>query len=384
MKSDGNHVLWQSFEFLLVHKMASSGVGNFYVIKQSGVSHSAVENILVGLQQLSSASGKKSSSKALATGKALLSQLRVVCFFLSVFRNSLSSGVRQGLLEVIRTCQDNSDTDRKIFRTILFILADDLEHTSLTITAGGKSVPVDAAEETFLDYVAQEVSNTTNITFKSVVVTRLLGTVSSMVQQRGLRDTRTAGLLRTYFNFLIDISSQPTPQKKAMVLNAVGAAFSAMRRMGEVLPVESQTALLEALKSGSLTLQRHSLALVVNTIAQATDVETKLSWSQWFRGVLKDQATNASILKDGLASSYAVRISTVLVLKCGENDRWPPEAIDLLIDTINVSTKAPYVSNPPRPSVTFFLHFLTVFRCPFCACVDWRGVCTGSSSSQSS
>lgn len=354
------------------------------MIKQSGVSHSAVENILVGLQQLSSASGKKSSSKALATGKALLSQLRVVCFFLSVFRNSLSSGVRQGLLEVIRTCQDNSDTDRKIFRTILFILADDLEHTSLTITAGGKSVPVDAAEESFLDYVAQEVSNTTNITFKSVVVTRLLGTVSSMVQQRGLRDTRTAGLLRTYFNFLIDISSQPTPQKKAMVLNAVGAAFSAMRRMGEVLPVESQTALLEALKSGSLTLQRHSLALVVNTIAQATDVETKLSWSQWFRGVLKDQATNASILKDGLASSYAVRISTVLVLKCGENDRWPPEAIDLLIDTINVSTKAPYVSNPPRPSVTFFLHFLTVFRCPFCACVDWRGVCTGSSSSQSS
>lgn len=321
--------------------MASNGAGNFYVIRQSGISHSAVESILVGLQQLHSNNVKKSSAKVLATGKALLGQLRVVSFFLSVFRNSLASGVRQGLLEILKACQENNDVDRKIFRTVLFILSDDLEHTTLSASTVDKALPIDTAEEAFLDYVAHEVANTTNITLKTVIVSRLVGTISALAQRRGYRDNHTAGLLRTYFNFLIDIQRQPTPQKKSMVLQAVGAAFSAMRRMGEVLPVESQTSLLEALRSGSLTLQRQSLALIVTTLAQADDLETRLSWSMWFRDVLKDPATNVAILKDGLASSYAVRISTVLVLKCGDNDSWPQEAIDLLVDTINLSTKAP-------------------------------------------
>lgn len=319
--------------------MAASGAGNFYVIRQSGVSHSAVEGILVGLGQLGS--GKKGVNKSLGTGKALLSQLRTVSFFLSVFRNSLSSGVRQGLLEIIRSCQDSNDVDRKILRTAMFILCDDLEHTTTITKVSDKVVPFDSAEEAFIQYVAHEVSNTTNISLKTIIVTRVLGSITAMAQKRGHAPTHSAGLFRVYLNFLVDTPQQPNPQRKALMLNAVGAAFSAMRRIGEILTVDCQIPLLEALKYGPLTLQRHTLALIVHAVAQTDDVNVRLSWAKWLRGVLRDPTTNMSILKDGLASSYTVRICTVIMLTCGENDRWPQEAIDLLLDIMNLLTKAP-------------------------------------------
>lgn len=391
--------------------------GNFYVIKHSGISHSAVESILQGLQQLSSlptVSGKKPSSaagsKSLGTGKSLLAQLRTVSFFLSVFRNSLSLHVRGGLLELLKSTQDsNNDVDRKIFRTALSLLLTDLEYTTHAAIVLNKHVPCDAAEDAFFDFLVKEVSQCSSvhsnpnsssrvaISLKSIVATRALGGCLSLLQQRSQLDTSATGnskqqiianasaMLRGFLTFMNDSTlhasasqhqqltskqQQDLAHRRSQMLSLVTAACSALRRsnLQSIIVLDLsiyQTALQEALQAGQVTLARHILAVIVHTVAalendesstSSADVNTMLlQWTRWMRNVLQSPTTNVFVLQDGLASAYAVRICTILVLRLGGanssvanginngRDTWPQEAVDLLVDCVNLSSKAPLV-----------------------------------------
>jgi hypothetical protein len=334
-----------------------SGIGNSYAISHSGVSHAAVETIIQNLQQFSSlpnSGNKRSSTRNVPTGKSLLSQLRTMCFYLSIFRPMISPHVKSGLFEILRHLSD-SDVDRKIFRTALYLLSYILENntnSSSNSVTSQDNYKVDPLDEQFYQYLITEVrnQNATTLTLKLATVTRMSGIMAAVLKNRKLTTSNDLlkSLLMNYFPLIHEIPSLAQAKKNSVsnahttlnILTSITASFSALRRMNESLSLEHQSPLEDVLRHGSLSMHRHLFALVLNTIQHITDSTLFIAWAKWLSMVLKDTNMNIPILKDLFASSYLIRIVTILSIKTEDNARWPKEIIELMIDTINLVEQA--------------------------------------------
>ncbi len=371
-------------------KMESTNVANRYVITKSdlsGQSEAVIRALGAPIVGAGAASGSGNGPVAkLGTGKVLLSQLRCLSVYQAVTHCVFDTAVIDSLLNLLKQ-QMESDSDRKVLRVLVHLLTEALAGSNSSITDGGKFIAKNHEQaevyhflhSRYLQFIKDEIQRTHTIALgpRRALAWKTLGTLCSVqpVEDRKSistsnsvtlgptkEDVRSAShelhnALKTIAQQLEAMSGHESKNDREHRVLQLTSIFSAIRRIGEPLPIEYHDALIQCLTKTSFTkfLTRHILGVILNTVTLSAPTSDNgenhlIYWAIELRKQIdKDNKPlkldskhtvdfKNTILKDDLSASLFLQCISVIIMNSYDiqRKRYPDEIVDIAIEVIKL------------------------------------------------
>jgi hypothetical protein len=309
-----------------------------------------MEPILLPLLQLkNNVAGKKfANPKGLATGKALLTQIRTLCVYSSLFEGSIQGTMQVCLLVLLKFLSTlDNDTDRKTLRCLLYLLSDTISKAMIL------SNKCDVYDD-FSKFLQSDMSNQSISVARKSVIIRNYGIILSSTSNHS---TNITDMLLSL------VPPPPTKSKKESTILIAISVFSAIRRISGVLPREFAPNISVILLSNRAAplycftaLSGHIFAILLNTVKTCKNASDLLFWSEFYEQLLKNSDLTTLLFKDSLITTYIIRACSILIVKTLKNDMLPTEVMNLLQKTLQIVTTARYLQLEVK--LVFYMCFI--------------------------
>eukprot|EP01031_Cornospumella_fuschlensis_P024214 gene24214-29283_t len=298
---------------------------NSYILRSTAVSNTVVEGIY---QQLV---GKNKKPATANQGKSLLAQVRLLLVHHAAVASDIDLPTLQGLLSLMQTLSDgdNNNTDRKVFRCLLFLVTENLSQkiSSLKPSKPSNSLqPYLDVRHKLLDLLYKE--GKIRVYTQRALALRHIGMLAN-------HETRVSSNSPEAEYLLQALQTLPLPSRgntdlkdnENKLYQAIGVC-SALRRANVSIPVGSFQILLNVLRINNRTLIRHASSLLLHYAKQDKPKDEDKQLCSSVKGLLKQG------IKDEMALGHVLQAARVLF------DKKVEERMSLMEDVFDLVYEA--------------------------------------------